>query len=168
MLEALKAHAIARHLDEHYTFPRMCRPSRLPATSTAWGAAALSGELLGPPNYHGYNERLMDLHRTRFAHLKLDDYRAQVEIVRDPAVVEQWKESCRTQRVYRPKDQPEAAPLKREEAVAQFVTAAAAGDGAGRQPFRGARRVRARAAGRPAAQRAGRSVGRARTAFRCR
>lgn len=117
--EALKAHAIARHLDAHYTAEDV--QVEPPAGNFACvGRCRLSGELLGPPNYHGYNERLLDLHRTRFAHLKLDDYRAQVEVVRDPAVVEQWKESCRSQRVYRPKDQPEAAPLKREEAVAQF------------------------------------------------
>jgi hypothetical protein len=119
-LEALKAHAIARHLDEFYVSEDV--QTEPPAGNfNCVGRCRASGELLGPPNYHGYNERLMDLHRTRFAHLKLDDYRAQVEIVRDPAVVEQWKESCRTQRVYRPKDQPESAPLKREEAVALFV-----------------------------------------------
>ena len=38
----------------------------------------LSGELLGPPNYHGYSEKLSELHRTRFAHLTLDEYRSRI------------------------------------------------------------------------------------------
>lgn len=119
-LDALKAHAIARHLDAHFTAEDV--QAEPPAGNfSCVGRCRLSGELLGPPNYHGYNERLLDLHRTRFAHMKLDEYRAQVEVVRDAAVVEQWKESCRQQRVYRLKDQPDAAPLKREEAVQLFI-----------------------------------------------
>lgn len=117
--ESLRAHAIARHLGQFFDEQDIAVD---PPTGqfTCVGRCRLTGELLGPPNYHGYNERVVDLHRTRFAHMTLDAYRAQVEVVRDPAIIEQWKESCRVQRVYRPKGQPEAPPLKREEAVAQF------------------------------------------------
>lgn len=61
----------------------------------------ISGELLGPPNHHGYNKRVEELHRTRFARMSLDDYRRNIETVHDSAVIERWKESCRVRTVYR-------------------------------------------------------------------
>lgn len=117
--ESLRAHAIRLHLAEH--FDETLEQGDPPAGNfSCVGRCTLSGEWLGPPNYHGYQERLLDLHRTRFPHLKIDDYRARIEMVRDPAAVEQWKEQARTRRLYRPKGQPDAAPLSREEAVQQF------------------------------------------------
>jgi hypothetical protein len=114
-------HLVKRCLDQQY---ERVEVSVEPPTGNfvCVGRCKRSGELLGPPNYHGYNERLMDVHRTRFSHIPLADYRGQVEMVRDPAVVEQWKESCRVQVRYRPKDTPEApAELTLLEAENQFV-----------------------------------------------
>ncbi len=119
-LETLRAHAIRKQLAE--LFDEFIEQTDPPAGQFACvGRCTLSGEWLGPPNYHGYQERLLDLHRTRFPHLKIDEYRARIELVRDPAAIEQWKEQARTRRVYRPKGQPDAAPISREEAVQQLV-----------------------------------------------
>jgi len=86
------------------------------------GQCKRTGTLLGPPNYHGYNERLMDVYRTHFPQMSIDQYRNNIEMIRDPAVIEQWKESCRTQVRYRPKDTPEAeANLTLTEAENQFT-----------------------------------------------
>lgn len=86
------------------------------------GQCKRTGTLLGPPNYHGYNERLMDVYRTHFPQMSIDQYRNNIEMVRDPAVIEQWKESCRTQVRYRPKDAPEAeANMTLTEAENQFT-----------------------------------------------
>jgi hypothetical protein len=124
--ESLKSHAITHHVQDFYDEQEI--ELEAPAGQFACvGRCRLSGQLLGPPNYHGYQERLLDLYRQRFTHLSIDEYRNQVEMVRDPAVVEQWKESCRKQKVYRPKGQTDGEPLKREEAVAQFVAQHAAG-----------------------------------------
>jgi hypothetical protein len=60
----------------------------------------LSGEILGPPNYHGFNDRVAELHRRRFAHMPLEDYRRRLENVHDAALVEQWKEQMRKGTVY--------------------------------------------------------------------
>lgn len=118
--EALKAHAVQHHLADFFDEQEV--EVEPPAGQFACvGRCRLSGELLGPPNYHGYQERLLDLHRRRFSHLGIDEYRNQVEMVRDPAVVEQWKEGCRRQKVYRPKGQADGEPLKRDEAVARFL-----------------------------------------------
>ncbi len=119
--EGLKAHAITHHLPDIYEEQEV--PVEVPAGNfNCVGRCRLSGQLLGPPNYHGYQDRLLNLYRSRFTHLSVDEYRNQIEMVRDPAVVEQWKESCRVQKVYRVKGQAEGEGLKREEAVAQFVS----------------------------------------------
>ncbi len=64
----------------------------------------LSGALLGPPNYHGYNERVDEMHRTRFAHMALDEYRRNIETLRDAELIERWKEEASTHTVYRLKE----------------------------------------------------------------
>jgi hypothetical protein len=61
----------------------------------------LTGVLLGPPNYHGYNERVDEIHRTRFSRMTLDEYRRNIETVHDPELIERWKEEVRTFTVYR-------------------------------------------------------------------
>jgi hypothetical protein len=56
-----------------------------------------SGTLLGPTNYHGYQPALRSLYESRFSRrMSFEDYRRNIEIVTDPAVVERWKEEART------------------------------------------------------------------------
>lgn len=61
----------------------------------------LSGVLLGPPNYHGYNDKVAELHRTRYADMPLEAYRKRIETLHDAALIEQWKEAMRKQVSYR-------------------------------------------------------------------
>lgn len=61
----------------------------------------LSGTLLGPTNHHQYQPQLRTLYETRFSRrMSFQDYQRQVEIVSDPAVVEQWKEQARNVTTY--------------------------------------------------------------------
>jgi len=69
----------------------------------------LSGALLGPPNYHGYNAKLQDIWKKRFGHMSLDEYRSHIETVRDPELIEKWKQENSTQVAYKPRA-PEGAP----------------------------------------------------------
>jgi hypothetical protein len=46
--------------------------------------------VLGPPNYHDYQNQLRKLHAERFARMPFDAYKAQVRIVRDEEVVKKW------------------------------------------------------------------------------
>ena len=56
----------------------------------------LSGNVLGPTNHHGYQPRLRSLYEQRFSRrMSFAEYQRQIEIVNDPAVVEQWKEEAR-------------------------------------------------------------------------
>ncbi len=57
----------------------------------------LSGTVLGPTNHHAYQSRLRSLYEQRFSRrMSFADYQRQIEIVSDPALVEQWKEEART------------------------------------------------------------------------
>jgi hypothetical protein len=55
-----------------------------------------SGTLLGPTNHHAYQPKLRALYEQRFSRrMSFPDYQRQIEIVSDPAAVEQWKEEAR-------------------------------------------------------------------------
>src|SRR2546425_2949551 len=52
--------------------------------------------LLGPTNHHNYQPHLRSLYEQRFSRrMSFADYQRQIEIVTDPALVEQWKEQTR-------------------------------------------------------------------------
>lgn len=50
----------------------------------------LTGALLGPPNYHRYQELLRQHHATHLAHLSFERFLSRIESVRDPEVAQQW------------------------------------------------------------------------------
>ena len=55
-----------------------------------------TGALLGPTNHHGYQPQLRRLYEQRFSRrMSFTDFQRQIEIVSDPALVEQWKEEAR-------------------------------------------------------------------------
>ncbi len=53
----------------------------------------LTGEWLGPPNFHGYQSRLVKHHQTRLAHMPFERFKASIETVRDEGTVKAWIES---------------------------------------------------------------------------
>jgi len=78
----------------------------------------LSGTLFGPTNHHDYQRRLRNLYEQRFSRrMSFADYQRQIEIVNDPAAVEQWKEEARKVTTF---------TTLREETPATFASAAEA------------------------------------------
>lgn len=65
----------------------------------------ITGELLGPPNHHSYARRLQEMLHDRFPGMSEEEYRRKIEIVRDPEVVEQWRNEAKKHVVYRLKQQ---------------------------------------------------------------
>ena len=60
-----------------------------------------SGTLLGPTNHHSYQTQLRNLYEQRFSRrMSFADYQRQIELVNDPAAVEQWKEQARNVTTY--------------------------------------------------------------------
>lgn len=113
-----EAHLRQDHLDKFFIIEQ----TEVEAPSgifTCVGRCGLSGTLLGPPNYHSYNEKIQELWSSRYAHMSKADYLAHIETLRDEALVEQWKEAVRKKTTYRLKEVPEgqdAPPMTRAEA----------------------------------------------------
>jgi hypothetical protein len=101
-----EAHVLNAHLDKFFAVEET--EVEPPAGAfTCVARCGLSGVLLGPPNYHGYNEKLQELWSQRFAHLSKSEYMGRIETVRDEALIAQWKDSLRKKTVYRLKELPE-------------------------------------------------------------
>ncbi|MGD9781687.1 MAG: hypothetical protein AB7V14_05980 [Kiritimatiellia bacterium] len=113
-----EAHVLNDHLDTYFAIEE----TETEAPSGAFSCVArcgLSGTLLGPPNYHGYNEKIQELWASRFPHMSKAEYLGHVETVRDEALIEQWKDFLRKKTVYRLKETPEgqaSAAMTRAEA----------------------------------------------------
>ena len=99
--ERALAHALKAHGEKFYE-KQETQTEQPKGNFVCVAKCGLSGELLGPPNYHGYNEKLAELHRTRFAHLTLDEYRSRITNESDPALIERWKQEAVTQTVWKP------------------------------------------------------------------
>ncbi len=113
-------HLLQRHFDTFYSTEKIAgEPPK--GTYTFVAQCGMSGVLLGPPNYHGYQDKLRQLHTERFSRMPFDVFKSRVKIVKDEAVVKQWieEQSCKT--VYTALNVPE--PLKfnsREEVEKHF------------------------------------------------
>ncbi len=60
----------------------------------------LTGEWLGPPNFHEYQSRLVKHHQSRLPHVPFEKFKASIETVRDEAAVRAWIESRSTATQY--------------------------------------------------------------------
>ena len=61
----------------------------------------MSGVILGPPNYHDYQNQLRKLHAEKFSRMPFDIFKSRVRIVKEEAVVKKWieEQSFKTQYV---------------------------------------------------------------------
>lgn len=84
-------HILSRHFGAFYQEERI--PADPPkGVFTFVAQCGMSGIILGPPNYHDYQNKLRKLHAERYAHLPFEVYKSRVKIVRDEAVVKKWVE----------------------------------------------------------------------------
>jgi len=79
----------------------------------AVAVCGMSNEILGPPNYHGYQTALMQLHRERFSNMPIDRYKSKVRMERSEEAVNAWLEKMSKQVRYLPLTQ--GAETKGEE-----------------------------------------------------
>lgn len=73
------------------------------------GVCGFSGELLGPPSHHSFQTALLRLHRERFNHLPLEDYKRRVRVETSEDLVARWKEQQRKGRRWTHLAAPEGA-----------------------------------------------------------
>ena len=92
--EAAVAHVVGRHLDQFFDLAVVdVEPPK--GSFPFVNRCTLSGELLGPPNYHRYQQIVQQHHAARFPRMPFEEFRDRIETVRDPAVVGQWLEKMK-------------------------------------------------------------------------
>ena len=92
--EAAIAYAVGRNLDKY--FEQAVVDIDPPKGNFQFvNRCTLSGVLLGPPNYHRYQQIVQQHHAARFARMPFEVYRERIETVRDPEVVNQWLEKMK-------------------------------------------------------------------------
>jgi hypothetical protein len=85
--------AVRHILDRHFaTFYQAEKTQTEPpkGTYTFVAQCGMSGMILGPPNYHDYQNQLRKLHSERFSRMPFDAFKARVRIVKDESVVKKW------------------------------------------------------------------------------
>jgi hypothetical protein len=111
-------------LDKHFaTFyqPERTKVDGPKGTYTFVAQCGMSGTILGPPNYHDYQNQLRKLHGERFSRMPFDAFKSRVKIVKDEEVVKKWIEDQSWKTEYVCLNMPE--PLKlgsREEVEKHF------------------------------------------------
>lgn len=66
----------------------------------------ITGELLGPPNYHKYQQILQQHHATRLGRMPFEKFRDSIVSSREPEVVQQWMDKMKKATRYTWKPQP--------------------------------------------------------------
>lgn len=113
-------HLLKKHFDVFYKTEQT--PTDPPKGNfTCVAQCGMSGVILGPPNYHGYQAALKRLHQERFSRVPFDAYKSRVKILHDTEMVKKWQEDHSVKTEYIPVDQPDAARLQNlEEAEIDF------------------------------------------------
>ena len=79
-----------------------------------------SGEILGPASHHSFQTSIIRLHRERFSHMTLEDYKRRIRTETDPELVQKWKDLQRKATRWIPlSSEPEAAPAPPSPAPAE-------------------------------------------------
>ncbi|MDE2643513.1 MAG: hypothetical protein OSB55_12275 [Verrucomicrobiota bacterium] len=109
-------HVLSRHFDTFYKKEKTeIDPPK--GTYTFVAQCGMSDQILGPPNYHGYQDKLRALHADRFPRLPFDVFKSRVKIVHDEEVVKQWLADQSWKTEYIAINLPEEARLESREAV---------------------------------------------------
>src|SRR6266568_3255697 len=112
--------AVAHILKKHFTtFYQPERTATEPPKGkyTFVAQCGMSGVVLGPPNYHDYQNQLRKLHTERFSRMPFEAFKSRVKIVRDEAVVKKWIEEQSFKTEYLCLNMPEPLRLGNMEAV---------------------------------------------------
>ncbi len=91
-------HALKTHFATFYSEEKL--PTNPPkGVYTFVAQCSVSGVILGPPNYHDYQNKLRKLHTERFSRMGFDAFKSRIKIVKDEEVVKKWieEQSFRTE-----------------------------------------------------------------------
>jgi hypothetical protein len=114
--EEVVAHVLKKHFATFYQAERTAtEPPKGKYTFVA--QCGMSGKILGPPNYHDYQNQLRKLHAERFSRMPFEVYKSRVKIVRDEEVIKKWVDDQSFKTEYLCLNMPEPLKLGNMEAV---------------------------------------------------
>lgn len=92
--EAAIAHVLSKHLGQFFDAADVeIEPPK--GNFQVINKCGVTGELLGPPNYHRYNQIVQQHFTSRVARMPFEAFRSRIETVRDPEAVNQWLEKMK-------------------------------------------------------------------------
>ncbi|MEO5958584.1 MAG: hypothetical protein ABIZ49_08185 [Opitutaceae bacterium] len=110
--ESAVAHVLSNHLDKFFeTAVVEVEPPK--GNFQVINKCGMTGELLGPPNYHRYNQIVQQHHAAKLPRVGFEALKSRIETIRDPEVVNQWLEKMKKATRYTwktPAAKPAAAP----------------------------------------------------------
>ena len=116
------AHALKHHFATFYQTNKIpCDPPKGVYTFVA--QCGMSGVILGPPNYHDYQNQLRKLHAEKFSRMPFDMFKSRVKIVKDEAVVKKWIEEQSSKVEYTALNVPEPVKFSTLEEVEKHFRA---------------------------------------------
>ena len=131
--EAVLSHVLTNHLGRFFDLAEVeIDPPK--GNFQVINKCGVTGELLGPPNYHRYSQIVQQHFNAKISRMPFETFRSRIETVRDPAVVAQWLEKMKktTRYTWKAGAKPAAAPAPvaqptiAEGAPAETAEAAAA------------------------------------------
>lgn len=88
--DAAIAHVLSKHLDKFFDMAEV-EVEAPKGNFQVINRCSITGDLLGPPNYHRYNQIVQQHYAAKIAgRMSIDAFRTRIETVRDPEVVNQW------------------------------------------------------------------------------
>lgn len=114
--------AVRYVLDRHFTTFYQAERTKIDPPKGVYTFVAqcgMSGAILGPPNYHDYQNQLRRVHAERFARMPFDAFKARVKIVKDEEVVKKWIDEQSWKTEFNCLNLPEPLKLPNLEEVAK-------------------------------------------------
>jgi len=98
MAHLLSSGLIAKYYDEEMT--EVDPPS---GNFQSVARCGMSKKLIGPPNHHGYQQALLDLHRERFSSMPIERYKSKIIMEHGEEAVQEWLDAMSKHKRWRPK-----------------------------------------------------------------
>jgi len=122
--EEVVNHVMTNHLDKFFSTEEV-EVDAPTGNFQVINKCGITGALLGPPNYHRYNQFVQQHFATKIKGMSLEVFRNRIESVRDPEVVTQWTDqmkkvvrfTLKTEETKKPARSEEAPPVAKVEAA---------------------------------------------------
>jgi len=122
--EAALSHVLTKHLGTFFdTADVVIDPPK--GNFQVVNRCGVTGELLGPPNYHLYNQLVQQHYASKVDRMPFEAFKARIETVREPEAIQAWLEKMKKATRYTWK-QPAAKPAKAAKSAETVVAEATA------------------------------------------